>query len=79
MLLPFAAALTQAQSFGIGTATPIKKLSLTGSVMVDQNSHNNGLLDSAALVFGNAGRAGITSRQNGIDAQSLTVAHALRC
>ena len=61
-----------AQRVGIGTNTPLRKLSVTGSIMVDQSSTNNGSLDSAALVFGNGGNAGISSRQIGGDPQSLT-------
>lgn len=60
-----------AQRVGIGTNAPLRKLSVTGSILVDQNSTNTGSLDSAALVFGNAGIAGITSRQNGIDPNGL--------
>lgn len=65
-------ATTAAQKVGIGTNSPLRKLAVTGSIMVDQNSNNTGTLDSAALVFGNAGHAGISSRQNGLDPQSLT-------
>lgn len=61
-----------AQRVGIGTSNPLRKLAVTGSIMVDQNSNNTGTLDSAALVFGNAGLAGISSRQNGAAPHDLT-------
>ncbi|HEU4470922.1 MAG TPA: hypothetical protein VFR58_07565 [Flavisolibacter sp.] len=63
---------TNAQRVGIGTSNPLRKLSVTGSIMVDQNSNNTGTLDSAALVFGNAGLAGISSKQNAPTPHDLT-------
>lgn len=72
----FAAANTvQAQNVGIGVASPDKKLSVNGTIVVDHAGHNQGGLDSAALLFGNAPyQIGITSNQfppgigyNGLD------------
>lgn len=57
------ATAVNAQNVGIGTSSPLRKLSVTGSLMVDQNNNNMGTLDSAALVFGSAGVSGISSRK----------------
>src|SRR5256885_1101110 len=51
-----------AQNIGINTAAPLKRLSVNGSVLIDQNNMNTGTLDSAALVFGTHG-AGIFSNK----------------
>jgi cytoskeletal protein CcmA (bactofilin family) len=64
-LLLITAGHVQAQNVGVGTSNPLRKLSVTGSIMVDQNSNNMGTLDSAALVFGNSGSSGISSRKSG--------------
>ncbi|MCW3107076.1 MAG: hypothetical protein JWQ09_1582 [Segetibacter sp.] len=52
-----------AQNVGINTATPLKVLSVNGSLLVDQNNTNLGTLDSASLLFGTNG-AGIFSNKN---------------
>jgi len=52
-----------AQNIGINTATPLKRLSVNGSMLVDQNNTNIGTLDSASLSFGTNG-AGIFSNKN---------------
>ncbi len=62
-----------AQRVGIGTNSPLRKLSIDGSVMIDQNSNNTGTLDSVALVFGNAGIVGISSRQSGPEPKGLSL------
>lgn len=54
-----------AQNTGIGTNSPSKKLSVNGTILVDQGSSNYGTLDSAALVFGSNNQAGISSRKIG--------------
>ena len=54
-----------AQNVGIGTNNPTRKLSVAGSVVVDHANQNNGTFDSAALVFGTAGQAGISSNKVG--------------
>jgi hypothetical protein len=41
-----------AQSVGIGTNNPTKKLSVNGSVVVDHGNQNTGGADTAALIFG---------------------------
>lgn len=68
-LMTFAAL---AQNVGVNTQTPIRTLSVNGSVMVDQGNTNQGTLDSA-LVFGTTG-VGIFSNKvpgttnfNGLD------------
>jgi cytoskeletal protein CcmA (bactofilin family) len=70
-LLLFIGISSSAQNVGVGTSNPLRKLSVTGSVMVDQNNNNTGTLDSAALVFGSAGLAGISSQKNGSDPNGL--------
>ncbi len=52
-----------AQNVGIGTNSPVKKLSVNGSVMIDQDKKNTGSLDSAALVFGHPATVGISSNK----------------
>src|SRR5215207_1422529 len=53
----------KAQRIGIGLSNPMRKLSVNGSVMIDQNNTNNGTIDSAALVFGGNVSAGIASKK----------------
>lgn len=62
-LLSFFHLRAVSQNVGIGTNSPQKKLTVRGSIMVDQGSQNSGSLDSAALVFGAGGTVGITSRK----------------
>jgi hypothetical protein len=52
-----------AQNIGINTTTPLKLLSVNGSLLVDQTNTNLGNLDSASLLFGTNG-AGIFSNKN---------------
>lgn len=54
-----------AQNVGIGTQSPLKLLSVNGSILVDQGNMNTGLLDSAALRFGTNANVGISSNQSG--------------
>ncbi|MBC7936492.1 MAG: hypothetical protein H7Y86_14175 [Rhizobacter sp.] len=64
-----------AQGVGIGVASPDKKLSVNGSVVIDHAGNNEGALDSAALLFGHAPyNTGISSNKfppgigyNGLD------------
>ncbi len=53
----------QAQNVGIGTNDPRKKLSVNGSVLIDQGGNNTGSLDSASLVFGHLVKVGISSNK----------------
>ena len=46
---------------GIGTNSPAKKFSVNGSILLDQNNLNYGVLDSAALRFGTNSFVGISS------------------
>lgn len=62
------------QNMGVGTNLPQKKLSVRGSVLVDQSNTNYGSLDSAALLPGTQAGVGISSNKvepydntNGID------------
>ena len=52
-----------AQNVGIGTQNPSKRLSVNGSLLVDQNNTNAGILDSAALLFGTSTGVGIFSNR----------------
>ena len=52
------------QNVGIGTNGPQRKLTVRGSIMLDQGNHNTGTLDSAALIFGSGGAVGITSQKS---------------
>jgi hypothetical protein len=52
-----------AQNVGVNTASPLKRLSVNGSLLVDQNNTNLGTLDSASLSFGTTG-AGVFSNKN---------------
>ena len=63
---------SSAQNVGIGTVAPQKKLTVNGSIMLDQGNQNNGTLDTAALLFGNAGNVGINSRKIGSGANGLS-------
>lgn len=67
-----AAHSTKAQNVGIGTLAPQKKLTVNGSIMLDQGNQNNGTLDTAALLFGNTGTVGINSRKIGSGANGLS-------
>jgi hypothetical protein len=51
------------QNVGIGTNTPIKMLSINGSLLIDQDNKNAGNVDSAALRFGTSTLIGISSNQ----------------
>jgi hypothetical protein len=51
------------QNVGIGTPTPLKRLSVNGTIMLDQHNTNSGTLDSAALLFGSSGGVGIISNK----------------
>jgi cytoskeletal protein CcmA (bactofilin family) len=62
-LLSFFHLRAVSQNVGIGTNSPQRKLTVRGSIMVDQGSQNPGSLDSAALIFGAGGTVGITSRK----------------
>jgi hypothetical protein len=53
--------IIQAQNVGIGTNVPVKKLSVAGSLLIDQGNDNKGSLDSAALLFGHPASVGISS------------------
>jgi hypothetical protein len=67
----------KSQKVGIGTSNPQKLLSVNGSIMLDQSNTNDGSLDSAALLFGSAGNAGIFSkRTDGAGSGSLSLATA---
>lgn len=61
-----------AQNVGIGTSNPQRKLTVNGSIMVDQGNQNDGTLDTSAIVFGTFGGAGINSKKVGSGAHGLT-------
>ena len=67
-----AAHCANAQNVGIGTVAPQKKLTVNGSIMLDQGNQNIGTLDSAALLFGNTGTVGINSRKIGSGSNGLS-------
>lgn len=67
-----AAHSSKAQNVGIGTVAPQKKLTVNGSIMLDQGNQNAGSLDSAALLFGNTGTVGINSRKIGSGSNGLS-------
>lgn len=67
-----AAHCSKAQNVGIGTVAPQKKLTVNGSIMLDQGNQNNGTLDTAALLFGNGGNVGINSRKIGSGSNGLS-------
>lgn len=66
---------TAGQKVGIGTNSPLKLLSINGSLLIDQGNENSATLDSAALRFGTNTGVGIASNRtlassaniNGID------------
>ena len=70
-LVLFTAHHAPAQNVGIGTASPQKKLTVRGSIMLDQGNQNTGTIDSAALVFGSDGAVGINSNKNGAQSNGL--------
>jgi hypothetical protein len=47
------------QNVGIGTTTPLVRLAVDSSIMVDQENSNQGALDRSALYFGSDKRVGI--------------------
>jgi hypothetical protein len=47
------------QNIGIGTTSPLVRLSVDSSIMVDQAGSNQGSLDRSSLYFGNDKRVGI--------------------
>jgi hypothetical protein len=47
------------QNVGIGTPTPLVRLSVDSSIMVDQANSNQGFLDRSSLYFGSDKRVGI--------------------
>ena len=55
------------QNVGIGTATPTKRFSVNGTIVVDHDSTNYGTLDSASLLFGPGTKTGISSNKNPIE------------
>ncbi|MBC7934932.1 MAG: hypothetical protein H7Y86_06195, partial [Rhizobacter sp.] len=52
-----------AQNIGIGSPNPQKKLTVNGSILLDENNTNDGGIDSAALLFGTSGNVGIASKK----------------
>jgi hypothetical protein len=62
---------SNAQNVGIGTNNPQRKLTVNGSVMVDQGNMNDGTLDTSALVFGTFGGTGISSKKVGFNTHAL--------
>jgi hypothetical protein len=62
----------QGQNVGIGTVAPQRKLTVNGSIMLDQGNQNNGTLDTSALLFGSAGSVGINSRKTGVNTNGLS-------
>lgn len=52
-----------AQNVGVNTNSPLKMLSVNGSILVDQNNTNDGALDSAAINFGTNGGVGLASKK----------------
>jgi hypothetical protein len=67
----FFVAMSNAQNVGIGTISPIARLSVDSSIMVDQANQNDGVSLRNALVFGSDGLSGIArSNQAGSAARS---------
>lgn len=58
--------VAMSQKVGIGTNSPLKLLSVNGSVMIDQSNMNRATLDSAALRFGSATMVGISSNRDSL-------------
>ena len=52
-----------AQNVGIGSLNPQKKLTVNGSILLDETNTNDGAIDSAALLFGTNGGVGIASKK----------------
>ena len=52
------------QNVGIGTNSPLKKLSVNGSLLIDQENNNTGSADSAAIRFGTNSVIGFSSNQD---------------
>ncbi|MGB8192319.1 MAG: hypothetical protein WCF67_10395 [Chitinophagaceae bacterium] len=63
---------SKAQNVGIGTVAPQRKLTVNGSIMLDQGNQNNGTLDTAALIFGSAATVGINSKKTGAGSNGLS-------
>lgn len=63
---------SSAQNVGIGTLSPQKKLTVNGSIMLDQGNRNDGTLDTAALLFGNNGLVGISGPKTGTNFNGLS-------
>ncbi len=53
-----------AQNVGIDLANPMKKLSINGSLLIDQENRNFGTLDSAGLRFGTSSLVGLSSNRD---------------
>jgi hypothetical protein len=51
--------VAQSQNIGIGTTTPVVRLSVDSSIMVDEANSNQGFLDRSSLYFGSDKRVGI--------------------
>lgn len=64
ILLLASSGVTFAQNVGIDLANPMKKLSINGSLLIDQENRNFGTLDSAGLRFGTNTLVGISSNRN---------------
>lgn len=71
-LLMLSIASSYAQNVGIGTVAPQRKLTVSGSIMLDQGNQNDGTLDTAALIFGAAGTVGINSKKTGSGSNGLS-------
>lgn len=52
-------AVSWSQNVGIGTTSPVVRLSVDSSIMVDQANSNQGFLDRSSLYFGSDKRVGI--------------------
>jgi hypothetical protein len=63
VILFFSTQLASAQRVGIGLNDPAKRLSVNGSILLDQYNTSNGVLDSAALLFGTQGNVGIAAKK----------------
>lgn len=58
-LVIIACTKSTAQNVGIGTTSPIVRLSVDSSIMVDQSNSNQGFLDRSSLYFGSDQKVGI--------------------